>query len=76
MQATNAPRSRGRLRRLWSENPYFSTGMALALLLLIMTGVLIWKNDFDSFAAFSRSWSPTASTSAATTPSWASSPWA
>ena len=56
MQATNAPRSRGRLRRLWSENPYFSTGMALALLLLIMTGVLIWKNDFDSFAAFSRSW--------------------
>ena len=56
MQATNAPRSRGRLRRLWSENPYFSTGMALALLLLIMTDVLIWKNDFDSFAAFSRSW--------------------
>ncbi len=56
MQATNAPRSRGRLRRLWSENPYFSTGMALLLLLLIMTGVLIWKNDFDSFAAFSRSW--------------------
>ena len=56
MQATTAPRSRGRLRRLWSENPYFSTGMALLLLLLIMTGVLIWKNDFDSFAAFSRSW--------------------
>ena len=56
MQATNAPRIRGRLRRLWRENPYFSTGMALALLLIVMTGVLVWKNDFDSFAAFGRSW--------------------
>lgn len=57
MQATSTAQAKQRSwRRLWAENPYFSTGMALLVLVLIMTGVLIWKNNIASFADFGATW--------------------
>ena len=58
----------------WQENPLYSTGLVLILMILVQTIALGF--DFPSFGDWFANWGKTGSTSCAITRRWAWWPWA
>ena len=57
----NAQNSKGRqlltkLQNQWRNNPLFSTGIALAVMLIVQTIALSMNTSFDSFGAWAQNW--------------------
>ena len=57
----NAQKNKGRqllsrLQHQWSNNPLFSTGIALAVMVIVQTIALSMNTSFDSFGAWAQNW--------------------